>query len=244
MAHLGTKQTTFFKHHAGYGRAELIDGITNLPTGSGWAAEHAFATDQQAWDAASLLIAPTAFRTTMSKMQAANQLPMPFAANGSADATANDNDNASASASATAGAAGSPERSQDLPMPPTLPELPKPSAGNEFQAGELFTLKSKTIVQSFGTFWKSTCSENDQKYSIPNATNITLFAGVQLQFLAFHGDNAQIKPKFGFHKTISTISDYVTDKSKPEVKAYDDSTLSLHKGRVKAYNQGAQPAHA
>ena len=78
LAHLGAEIFTFLEHHAGHGRADL-SAIKNLPTGPGWVAEHAFATGQQLWDAKCLLAAPTAFRTAMSKMQVANQLPMPAA---------------------------------------------------------------------------------------------------------------------------------------------------------------------
>ena len=78
LAHLGTETTTFLKHHAGHGRTDL-SAIQNLQAESGWTAEHAFATGQESWEAKCILVAPTAFRTAMSKMQAANQLPMPAA---------------------------------------------------------------------------------------------------------------------------------------------------------------------
>ena len=74
LAHLGAETTTFLDHHAGHGRADL-SAIQNLQAGSGWIAEHAFATGQQSWDAKRILVAPTDFGTAMSKMQAAKQLP-------------------------------------------------------------------------------------------------------------------------------------------------------------------------
>ena len=142
--------TTFLKHHAGHGRTDL-SAIQNLPAESGWTAEHAFATGQESWEAKCILVAPTAFRTAMSKMQATNQLPMP--ADDSADSA------------------------NGLPMPAFLPvqppplhvstlhsspaqlpaatQLPPPAAApvSKFQEGDLFTLKSNTRVTSFGTCW-------------------------------------------------------------------------------------------
>ena len=106
LAHLGNQTTTFFKYHAGHGRADL-SGIQNLQAGSGWTAEHAFATGQESWEAKCILVAPTAFRTAMSKMQAANQLPMPAA------------DSADSASGLPMLAAGNPSQ-VDLKHPPNI----------------------------------------------------------------------------------------------------------------------------
>ena len=85
LAHLGAETTTFLADHVGHGMTDL-SAIQNL-TESGWVAGHAFSTGQQSWDAKCIRVAPTAFRTAMSKMQAVKQLPMPAAGSGSASAS-------------------------------------------------------------------------------------------------------------------------------------------------------------
>jgi hypothetical protein len=249
LAHLGDQTTTFFKHHAGHGRTDL-SGIQNLQAGSGWTAEHAFATGQESWEAKCILVAPTAFRTAMSKMQAANQLPMP--------------------------AADSADSASELPMPAFLPVQPPPlqhppyhppqlpaatqlpavapATGSEFEKGDLFTLKSNTKVTSFGTCWMKrqdnegpggtsdeiytnpSTTSSDKLYMIPSSTEVTVLANVQLEFVAYVLPSAvKIKPTLGFQHTISKIG---------KNDAKDPAVNTLHKARIKAYNTGAQPAHA
>jgi hypothetical protein len=245
LAHLGTESTTFLKHHAGHGRTDL-SGIQNLQAESGWTAEHAFATGQESWEAKCILVAPTAFRTAMSKMQAANQLPMPAA--DSAD---------SASELPMPMPAADSANPPMVPPAPHLQALTQPPAaapGSEFEEGDLFTLNSNTRVTSFGTCWKErqdiggpdatlddiyiTPSTNSPHtiYLIPTPTGATLLANVQLEFLAYVSPQAvKVKPTLGFQHTISKI--------KPH-DARDPSVNTLHKARIKAYNPGAQPAHA
>ena len=245
LAHLGDQTTTFFKHHAGHGRTDL-SGIQNLQAGSGWTAENAFATGQESWEAKCILVAPTAFRTAMSKMQAANQLPIPAA--DSAD-SAND-----LIMPAPADPLNPPMQIPVLPTAPTqlLTAAPAPAPGSEFEAGDLFTLKSNTKVTSFGTCWvarqdnegpDATSDEiyisdplNSRIVMIPSSTEVTVLANVQLEFVAYVEPSAvKIKPVLGFQHTINKI--------KPH-EAKDPSVNTLHKARIKAYNTGAQPARA
>jgi hypothetical protein len=251
LAHLGTKSTTFLKHHAGHGRTDL-SAIQNLPAESGWTAEHAFATGQEPWEAKCILVAPTAFRTAMSKMQTTNQLQMP--------------------ADDIADSANEPPMPAILPVqspplhgehPPQLtPQLPAatqlpaaaPAPGSEFEEGDLFTLKSNTKVTSFGTCWVARQefgepdatsgdiyitqgpNNSDRIFMIPTSTEVTLLANVQLEFLAYVSPSAvKVKPTLGFQHTISRIGKH---------DAKDPSVNTLHKNRIKAYNSGAQPAHA
>ena len=251
LAHLGTKTITFLKHHAGHGRTDL-SAIQNLPAESGWTAEHAFATGQEPWQAKCILVAPTAFRTAMSKMQTTNQLQMP--------------------ADDIADSANEPPMPAFLPVQPPplhgehppqltrqLPaatQLPPPAAApvSKFQEGDLFTLNSNTRVTSFGTCWVArqeiegpdatlddiyinpSTNSPHRIYLIPTSTEVTLLANVQLEFLAYVSPSAvKVKPTLGFQHTISKI------------KSHDASNLALntlHKARIKAYNSGAQPAHA
>ena len=248
LAHLGDQTTTFFKHHAGHGRTDL-SGIQNLQAGSGWTAEHAFATGQESWEAKCILVAPTAFRTAMSKMQAANQLPIPAA------------DSADSANDLIMPAAADPlNPPMVLPTVPTqLPLAPDPQAqlptaapGNKFEGGDLFTLDSNTRVTSFGTCWKerqdsdgpdATSDDiyisdplNSRIVMIPSSTEVTLLANVQLEFVAYVEPSAvKIKPVLGFQHTIKKIGKH--DASDPAVN-------TLHKARIIAYNTGAQPAHA
>ena len=253
LAHLGDQTTTFFKHHAGHGRTDL-SGIPNLQAGSGWTAENAFATGQESWEAKCILVAPTAFRTAMSKMQAANQLPIPAA------------DSADSANELPMPAADNPSQvNLNPPMQYPVSQLPAPTqllaaapatSGSEFEEGDLFTLKSNTKVTSFGTCWvarqdnegldeipDATSDEiyisdplNSRIVMIPSSTEVTLLANVQLEFVAYVEPLAvKFKPVLGFQHTISNI--------KPD-KAKDKSVNTLHKYRIKAYNSGAQPAHA
>ena len=250
LAHLGDQTTTFFKHHAGHGRTDL-SGIQNLQAGSGWIAEHAFATGQESWEAKCILVAPTAFRTAMSKMQAANQLPIPAA--DSAD---------SANELIMPAAAYHLNPPMILPAVPTqLPLAPDPQAqlptaapGNKFEGGDLFTLDSNTRVTSFGTCWKErqdsdgpdatsddiytdpSTTSSGRIFIIPSSTELTVLANVQLEFVAYVEPSAvKIKPVLGFQHTINKIKVH---------EAKDPSVNTLHKARIKAYNTGAQPAHA
>ena len=238
LAHLGDQTTTFFKHHAGHGRTDL-SGIQNLQAGSGWTAEHAFATGQGSWEAKCILVAPTAFRTAMSKMQAANQLPIPAA------------DSADSASELLMRAA---DYSNPPMVPPALTQPPAAAPGSEFEKGDLFTLKSNTKVTSFGTCWKKrqdnegpgatsdeiytnpSTTSSDKIYMIFSSTEVTLLANVQLEFVAYVEPSAvKIKPVLGFQHTIKKIGKH--DASDPAVN-------TLHKARIKAYNTGAQPAHA
>jgi hypothetical protein len=251
LAHLGDQTTTFFRHHAGHGRADL-SGIPNLQAGSGWTAEHAFATGQESWEAKCILVAPTAFRTAMSKMQAANQLPIPAA------------DSADSENELLMPAADNPSQvNLNPPMQYPVSQLPAPTqllaaapatSGSEFEEGDLFTLKSNTKVTSFGTCWKKrqdnegpgatsdeiytnlSTTSSDIIYMIPSSTEVTLLANVQLEFVAYVEPSAvKIKPVLGFQHTINKIKAH---------EAKDPSVNTLHKARIKAYNTGAQPAHA
>jgi hypothetical protein len=243
LAHLGDQTTTFFKHHAGHGRTDL-SGIQNLQAGSGWTAEHAFATGQESWEAKCILVAPTAFRTAMSKMQAANQLPIPAA------------DSADSANDLMMPAAADPlNPPMQIPVLPTAPtQVPTAAPGNKFEAGDLFTLDSNTRVTSFGTCWKErqdsdgpdatsddiytnpSTTSSGRIFIIPSSTELTVLANVQLEFVAYVEPSAvKIKPVLGFQHTINKI--------KPH-EAKDPSVNTLHKARIKAYNTGAQPARA
>ena len=70
---------------------------------------------------------------------------------------------------------------------------------------------------------------------VPCSTNVAVMANVQLELLEYCDESVKIKPKLDFQQTISNI--------KPHDPA-DASMSTLHKGRVRAYNQGAQPTHA
>ena len=154
--------------------------------GSGWIAKHAFATGQQLWGAKCILVAPTAFRTAMPKMQEANQLPMPA---GGAD---------SASANAPVPVL------VPVPVPPPVP-VPQPElVGSEFQQGDLFSVKTNTNMQPFGTFWKE-AGTPDGIYMIPNSTEVTVLANVQLEFFGYCGESVKMKPTLGFQQTINKI---------------------------------------
>ena len=129
-----------------------------------------------------------------------------------------------------------------------------PAPGSEFEEGDLFTLKSNTKVTSFGTCWKErqdnggpdatsddiyitpSTNSSDRIFMIPSSTEVTVLANVQLEFVAYVAPSAvKIKPTLGFQHTISKIKSH--DASDPAVN-------TLHKARIKAYNSGAQPAHA
>ena len=252
LAHLGDQTTTFFKHHAGHGRTDL-SGIQNLQAGSGWTAEHAFATGQESWEAKCILVAPTAFRTAMSKMQAANQLPIP---------AADSADSANELLMPAAADYSNPPmvlpavltQLPPAPDPQALTQLPTVAPGSEFEEGDLFTLNSNTRVTSFGTCWKerqdsggpdatsddiyiiASTKSSGRIFMIPSSTEVTVLANVQLEFVAYVEPSAvKIKPVLGFQHTISKIKGH---------EAKDPSVNTLHKARIKAYNTGAQPAHA
>ena len=118
------------------------------------------------------------------------------------------------------------------PIEPTH-ELEPQDSGSGFKGGDVFTLKSNTTVESFGAFWKEL--DSGEVHMIPCSTNVTVVANAQLEFLEGCGDYVKVKPKLSFQQTIKNI--------KPH-EPTDASMSTLHKGRVKAYNQGAQPTHA
>ena len=78
---------------------------------------------------------------------------------------------------------------------------------------------------------------SDEIYMIPNSTEVIVLANVQLEFFGYCGESVQIKPTLGFQQTISKSWPHEAGTTNPAVR-------TLHKARVKAYNQGAQPAHA
>jgi hypothetical protein len=144
--------------------------------------------------------------------------------------------------------------------PPQLPaatQLPAvaPATGSEFETDDLFTLKSNTKATSFGTCWFARkkfgepdatsddiyitpgTNNSDRLFMIPNSTEVTVLANVQLKFVAYIPSTSavKLKPTLGFQHTISNI--------KPH-KANNQALNTLHKARIKAYNSGAQPAHA
>ena len=73
---------------------------------------------------------------------------------------------------------------------------------------------------------------------IPSSAEVTVLADVQLEFVAYVSPSGvKIKPTVGFQHTISKI----THQSDPAVNTLDKARI---KARIKAYNIGAQPAHA
>ena len=71
----------------------------------------------------------------------------------------------------------------------------------------------------------------------PNSTEVTVLANVQLEFFGYCGESVKIKPTLGFQQMINKIKSH--DSASP-----NQSVRTLHTARVKAYNSGAQRAHA
>ena len=144
----------------------------------------------------------------------------------------------------------------EIPPAIQLMALAPATSDSEFEKGDLFTLKSNTKVHSFGTCWKKRQDNegpdatSDEIYIIPNTTSpdginmipssteVTVLANVQLEFVAYVLPSCvKIKPTVGFQNTISKIKQHDAFQSDPTAN-------TLHKARIKAYNVGAQPAHA
>ena len=191
----------------------------------------------------------------MSKMQAAKQLPMP-AAGSASELPMPAAGSASASPSAVKVNFNPPEITPATQLVAPQPAPAPATSGSEFKEGDLFTLKSNTKVHSFGTCWKKrqdnegpdatsdeiymipSTTSSDGIYMIPSSTEVTVLANVQLEFVAYVSPSGvKIKPSVGFQHTISKIKHHDAFQSDRDVN-------TLHKVRVKAYNSGAQPAHA
>ena len=145
------------------------------------------------WGAKCILVAPTAFRTAMSKIQAAKQLEMPAAGSASASANAN---TAAPKLAAQLVAAPAPDV-----HPPDLAVTKRPPAPSDSEPmeGDFFTLKSNTIVQTFGTFGERMDGTPNEIYMVPNSTEATVLANVQLEFMAyFSPSSVKVKPALGF----------------------------------------------
>ena len=97
------------------------------------------------------------------------------------------------------------EQTQCTTPAPKLVQAPKivptqglgpQDASSALQHGEVPTLKSNTIVQSFGPFWKE--RDSGEIHMMPCSTNVTVVANVQLEFLEYCDKSVKIKPKLDF----------------------------------------------
>ena len=85
------------------------------------------------------------------------------------------------------------------PLDLAVQEVPPAPSDNESKEGDLFALKSNTIVQSFGTLWKRVDGTPNKIYMIPSSTEVIVLANVQLEFVAYCSPSSvKVKPTAGF----------------------------------------------